>query len=354
MQAALFPFLVINLLLFLRRVLQRALERDAADDAVAGFLAGLAAQLRIIVFPGFLVLRRQVVVARRDRVVRRALEHGQVLCLLRDHRDRLDRGRAGADDADAQAGEVHAFMRPMAGVVGLALEACEPLEVRRACVRQRAGRHDHVLRRVACAVVGGHRPAIGVLVEHGRGDARVELDVGTQVEAVGDVVGVFQDFRLRGKALGPLPLLLQLVRERVRILHALDVAACAGIAVPVPGAADARTLLEGAGREAEAAQAMQQVHAGETCADDDHVEAFRRGRRVALGLAHRGISAFPFKSPPRAYRSAKLVDQLVVCDKFSIRVRKAQGQSAQGHPPSDAGPRPGRSIRRACEPPEPI
>ena len=122
---------------------------SAADNAVARFLARLPAQLRIVVFPGLLVLRRQVVVARRKRVVRRALEHGQVLRLRRDHRDRLDRRRAGADDADAQAGEVHALMRPLAGVVGLALEARQPLEVRRARVGERAGRHDHMLRRVA-------------------------------------------------------------------------------------------------------------------------------------------------------------------------------------------------------------
>jgi hypothetical protein len=67
----------------------------------------------------------------------------------------------------------------------------------------------------------------------------LELDVAPQVVAVGDVVGVFQDLGLGGVALGPLPFLLELGRELVGILHALDVAARAGIAVPVPGAADA-------------------------------------------------------------------------------------------------------------------
>ena len=211
-----------------------------------------------------------------------------MLRLRRDHRDRLDRRRAGADHADAHAGEVHAFMRPVAGVVGLALEARQSLEVRRARVRQRAGRHDDVLRGVALAVVGGHRPAIGALVEHGRGDAGVELDVGAQVEAVGDVVGVFQDLRLGGEALGPLPLLLQLVRERVRILHALDVAARAGIAVPVPGAADAGALLEHAHRKAEA----RAGDAAGTCRQNPRRRRSRRSfsprsqRRVGVGSSN--------------------------------------------------------------------
>ena len=73
---------------------------------------------------------------------------------------------------------------------------------------------------------------------------RIELNVAAQLEAVGDVVGVTQDLRLRRIALGPNPLLLQLLRELVRILHALNVAACARVAVPIPGATDAASGLE--------------------------------------------------------------------------------------------------------------
>ena len=51
------------------------------------------------------------------REVRRALEDVQVRGLLGDDRDRLDRRRAGADDADPLAGEVDALVRPVAGVV---------------------------------------------------------------------------------------------------------------------------------------------------------------------------------------------------------------------------------------------
>jgi hypothetical protein len=56
-----------------------------------------------------------------------------------------------------------------------------------------------------------------------------------------------------------MPSLLQLVGERVRVLHALDIAATPWIAVPVPGAADPVAGLEGTHFEAEFAQAMEGV-----------------------------------------------------------------------------------------------
>src|SRR5204862_106975 len=84
----------------------------------------------------------------------------------------------------------------------------------------------------------------GRVVPRGRGDASVELDVVAQVEAIRDVVRVLEDLGLRCVALGPIPLLLELVGELVRVLHALDVAARARVAVPVPGAADATARLD--------------------------------------------------------------------------------------------------------------
>ena len=130
---------------------------------------------------------------------------------------------------------------------------------------------------------------LSVLVEFGRDDIRVQLDVAAQVEAVGDVVRVAQDLGLAGVALGPLPFLLQLVGERIGILHALDVAARARIAVPVPGAADARAALVHARRHAEPAQPMQHVEAGETGADDDRVVDFV----CCLGVALRRSASEP-------------------------------------------------------------
>ena len=48
--------------------------------------------------------------------------------------------------------------------------------------------HDAELRATIVALVGGDGPALRVLVQDGRVDARLELDVPAQVEAVGDVV----------------------------------------------------------------------------------------------------------------------------------------------------------------------
>src|ERR1700730_8704918 len=51
-------------------------------------------------------------------------------CLLGKHRDRLDSRGACLNDPDAIAAEVHALMRPMAGVVGLALKGCRSPRIR--------------------------------------------------------------------------------------------------------------------------------------------------------------------------------------------------------------------------------
>ena len=87
------------------------------------------------------------------------------------------------------------------------------------------------------------------LVEHRRDHAGVERDVAAQVEFVGDPVQVAQDLGLGGVLLGPVPLLLQFVGERVAVVDALDVTACAGIPVVVPGAAELGRGLEHPHRE---------------------------------------------------------------------------------------------------------
>ena len=86
------------------------------------------------------------------------------------------------------------------------------------------------------------------------------------------MIDVAQDLRLGAVALRPLPLLLQCVGEAVGIFQAFDVAARAGIAVPEPGAADAAARFVGTDREAQAAQAMDGVEAGEAAADDGDVQ----------------------------------------------------------------------------------
>ena len=136
---------------------------------------------------------------------------------------------------------------------------------------------------------------LGFFVERRRGHARVEHDMPAQIEAIGNMVGIGEDFRLRRVLLRPVPLLVQFLREGERILHALDVATRAGITVPVPGAADATAGLEHPCRKAKPAQAMQHVHSGKARTDDNGVENrpdFGRVRSSRCGVGSHG-SAFP-------------------------------------------------------------
>src|SRR5581483_5715921 len=92
-----------------------------------------------------------------------------------------------------------------------------------------------------------------------------------EIEAVGDVGEIAQDFRLLGIAQAPRPLLRQFLRERVAVVVALAVAARAGIAVPIPDAADVLALLEADDLEAEAAQLVDGIEPCEARTDDDGI-----------------------------------------------------------------------------------
>ncbi|MCP1967806.1 hypothetical protein J2R87_001546 [Bradyrhizobium elkanii] len=113
-------------------------------------------------------------------------------------------------------------------------------------------------------------------------DFGAEPDVATQIVAVGDEAEIAQDFRLGGVFLRPGPGLIELGIEGVAVVDGLDVAAGAGIAIPVPGAADVGALFERNRREARLAQPMQQVKSGEAGADHRNVDLLR-------GSALRGV-----------------------------------------------------------------
>ena len=165
--------------------------------------------------------------------------------LLGDHGDRLDRRRTGADDADALAGEVDPLVGPRPVWYVAPAKISSPSSPGRFGVDRHpvAITQKRAVSRVA--LVGGHGPRRRALVEDGRLDPRLELDVAPQVEPVGDEVEVAQDLGLRRRSARSTPLPLQLLGEAVRVLDALDVAARAGVAVPVPRAADAVAGLEG-------------------------------------------------------------------------------------------------------------
>ena len=264
-------------------LLRRLGRRGGVDREVdAGRLGlGALAHLRIGGLHLAHIVGIERLVVRRHGVVGGALEHREVLRLFGHHRDRLDGRGAGADHADGLAGEVDAFMRPVAGVIGRALEILEAGNLRRVGRGQAAHRRDDEARRdrfgrAGCAsLLGLDLPQVGGLVEDGLAHPRLEAHVAAQVVAVGDMVGVAQQLGLGGVALAPFPFLLQLGRELVGILDAFHVAARAGIAVPVPGAADALAGLEHTRRKALLAKPVQHVHAAEPRADDHRIEIDR-------------------------------------------------------------------------------
>src|SRR5262249_7145372 len=156
----------------------------------------------------------------------------------------LHGGGAGADDGDALGGEVDALVRPLAGVVPAALEAVEPLELRNVGGRKAADGGNDEAGRIHLALVGAHGPAIGLFIEHGLDTALAELDVGLEVEALGAMLEIAQDLVLLRIAFGPLPLLKEVPVEGVAIDVTIGVATRTGIAVPVPGTADAMARLD--------------------------------------------------------------------------------------------------------------
>ena len=228
-----------------------------------------------------LVLRVQRGIPRGDAEVRSPLEDDQRGGLPGDEGDGLDGGRARADHADALAGEVDALVRPVPGVIPPAREGLESLERGHLRGGQAARRHDAELRRDAVAAVRLNRPAVRRFVEDRRGHSRRELHVPAQVEPVGDVIDVPQDLRLGGVPLGPRPFLLELLRERVRVVHALDIAAGTRVTVPVPRAPDAAARLVHPRREPDLAQAVEHVQPGQASPDDDRVEG---AARLSIGV----------------------------------------------------------------------
>ena len=222
--------------------------------------------------PG-LVFRQEPAVARGEAVVRRALEDGEVIGLRGDRRRGLDAARAGADEPDALAGEVDAIARPRCGEVDVTVEAIEPGDVGRDRGRQAPDRGHEIARRHRVVVVGADLPPVRRVVERGRGDAGGELDVAAQIEAIGDVVEVPLDLGLLRVTTRPLPLLRQLRRERVAVVVALGVAPRAGIAVPVPRAADTVAGLEDPDAQVQVVtELVERVETGEARADHDDVE----------------------------------------------------------------------------------
>src|SRR6266404_8782143 len=157
-------------------------------------------------------------------------------------------------------------------MIPLSLEALQTREARRPRCRKIACRHDAEARGRGITFVSPDGPCICLAVEDRLFDPGAELDVAPEIEAVRHVVDVTQDLGLRAVALGPVPFLLQLIREGIRVFHAFDVAATPRVAVPVPGAANPTTGLEATHFEAEFTQAIDRVETAGSGADDDRTK----------------------------------------------------------------------------------
>ena len=205
-------------------------------------------------------------IARWYAVVGGALEHGELFSLLRNFRNGLDRRGAGADYAHALVGEVNAGVREAAGVVPLALEFLQALELRYVRGRQTTYCGNEVRCRNLFPVVGTHRPQVGSLVEFGAGHARIELNVAFEIVAFGNMLEITEDFVLLGIALGPFPLLQELFVPSETVNVGVGIATRAGVAVPVPGAAYGFTTFIDSHLQTQfVPQRLQHVQAGKTC-----------------------------------------------------------------------------------------
>ena len=268
----------------------------------------------------------------RDDPGGRALEHRHVPRGLRERGQEGDRGRSAADDDDALARDVE-VLGPLLRVDDRARELFAPRErgrvARVVAVVARARDHEaggvahrllaarfvaaHGLdrpARVGARPVGAHHAMAEADVVDHSGLARRVLDVGADVAAVRDRLGVRP---------GP---------ERVPHRQHVGVRADAGVAEQVPGAADALAPLED--REGLAGRVARQVPAGvdarETRADDQDVE-------VLDGTCGQGRSP-PGRGRIRECRGSRPIRQIARSRRVGHREPAASQRAAR---PAGAG-----------------
>ena len=266
------PCLVENILaLFGRAIVRR--ERGVIHQRNAIGFQHLLPPLRVIGLPVLFERRVERLVARWHAERGRALKHGEVRGLLRNDRHRLNTGGAGADEADALPGKVHAFARPVGGVIDRSLELVPARPWRRVRHRKRARCRNHITAGHHIALGGAHVPAVGFRIELQALHRVGQTDGIAQAKAVGHVVGIAFKIGLGGKLLRPVPFLLEFIVEAIGIFDALDINPRAGVAVPVPRAADAIARFK-AHDLVIIAQTPDRVKAGEPRPDHDNVGLF--------------------------------------------------------------------------------
>ena len=261
-----------------------------------------------VLHPPFLPARLQTsgplgvggpVVADVDRR-RRALEHEQFLRRCSEVGHALHRGGTGADDADALVGQAHetavriaarVVVVPPTRVEAVALERLDPFDAGQLRAMQRTARHDDVPGLHRIAAIRRHDPAAGGVVPAHLGHLGLEAGVSIEIEVAADRLAVRE-------YLGGLGVLLlrhvsDLLEQR-QIDVRLDITCSAGIAVPVPGAAEVAAFLDHTDAvDTGFAQASAGEEPAESAADDQHLDFI--GQRFAFDRRDVGIVQVPLE-----------------------------------------------------------
>src|SRR5215469_16627846 len=96
-------------------------------------------------------------------------------------------------------------MWPSAGEIDFALEAFDPLDLRRLGRGETAGSHNVIAAGYRRAIAGRKQPTFRSVIPRRRRDLCAKADVAPQVIAVGDEAEIAQDFGLGCVFLRPLP-----------------------------------------------------------------------------------------------------------------------------------------------------
>ena len=187
--------------------------------------------------------------------------------------DHLHAAGADADHADASFGQVDAHLRPRGGVGPRAGEVVDAGQVGDVRLGGEPGAEHEPPGADRGATFGLDRPLVVRLDPARRRDPGAETDVASEVPDPVDVVEVGAQFLPPGVPLAPVPVLPD---RRVRVLvdRHVGVDPGAGVAVPVPDAAEVVARLEQHDVESQRAEPVQLVQPGEPGADDHDFTAF--------------------------------------------------------------------------------
>ena len=249
--------------------------KHAARISIVDIAARRGAQQRekcwVIALDLALFFFRDSAVMQRRAPIGRPLKDREGANLRSNGLDHLHTGRPRANHRHALAREAHGFMWPAIGMEGLASKAFNARDARQRISGKRAKGGDQEAAVMLSARIQRHCPALRGFIEMRAHDAAIELDMAAQIEPVCHVLQIAQCFGLRGEMLAPAPFLQQLIGKGIAVGVAFRIKPRAGVAIPIPGAAQIAAGLEHLDAIAKLPQAIELVKARNAGADDDHI-----------------------------------------------------------------------------------